>query len=277
MKLLPLHDYKLAIPKLKEVSINNLFARSVIERHVDGKVYADNIASPKSFYVIHPYGMSLLYGNISDDFLQSELKDYLLGYNGLRKTSEWLQIFPSELENRIDKILGKKLSLLYDDKERDDSGAAVVKHKRVNFKFNLKKYEQFKYKIDLNKYSFCDVDTALYNETNGSVVPNKFWNNASEFALHGIGFSLMMEGQAVAVAFSAFMHDKMLELGMETKSEYRGRGFANIVSAKLIEYCFERGLEPIWSCRQGNKGSYNLAIKLGFEPIAILPYYELLV
>jgi GNAT superfamily N-acetyltransferase len=277
MKLLPLHDYKLAIPKLKEVSINNLFARSVIERHVDGKVYVDNIASPKSFYVIHPYGMSLLYGNIGDDFLQSELKDYLLGYNGLRKTSEWLQIFPSELENKIDKMLGKKLSLLCDDKEQDDSGAAVVKHKRVNFKFNLKKYEQFKYKTDLNKYSFCDVDTPLYNETNGSVVPNKFWNNASEFALQGIGFSLMMEGQAVAVAFSAFMHDKMLELGMETKPEYRGRGFASIVSAKLIEYCFARGLEPIWSCRQGNKGSYNLAIKLGFEPIAILPYYELLV
>jgi GNAT superfamily N-acetyltransferase len=277
MKLLPLHDYKLAIPKLKEVSINNLFARSVVEKHVNGNVYVDNIVSPKAFYVIHPYGMSLLYGDISDDFLQSELKDYLLGYNGLRKASEWLQIFPSELENRIDKILGKKLSIFYDDKERDDSGAAVVKHKRVNFKFNLKKYEQFKYKIDLNKYSFYDVDTALYNETNGSVVPNKFWNNASEFALHGLGFSLMMEGQTLAVAFSAFMHDKMLELGMETKSEYRGKGFASIVSAKLIEYCFERGLEPIWSCRQGNKGSYNLAIKLGFEPIAILPYYELLV
>ena len=76
MKLLPLHDYKLAIPKLKEVSINNLFARSVVEKHVNGNVYVDNIVSPKAFYVIHPYGMSLLYGDISDDFLQSELKDY---------------------------------------------------------------------------------------------------------------------------------------------------------------------------------------------------------
>jgi hypothetical protein len=37
MKLLPLDDYNLAIPKLKEVAINNLFARSVVEKHVDGR------------------------------------------------------------------------------------------------------------------------------------------------------------------------------------------------------------------------------------------------
>jgi len=277
MKLLLLNDYELAIPKLKEVAINNLFARSVVEQHVDGKVYADNIENPKAFYIIHPYGMSLLYGDVSEDFLQSELKDYLLGRNGLRKASEWLQIFPPELENRIDKIIGNRLHTSDSDKNRDNSGDAVVKHKRINFKFNLQKFDQFRCRTDLNEYSFCDVDITLYNETNGSVVPNKFWNNASEFALQGVGFSLMVEDQAVAIAFSSFMHDEMLELGMETKSEYRRRGFASIVSAKLIDYCLERGLEPVWSCRQGNHGSYNLAIKLGFEPIACLPYYELLI
>jgi GNAT superfamily N-acetyltransferase len=277
MKLLPLNDYKLAIPKLTEVTINNLFARSVVEQHVDGKVYVDNIATPKAFYVIHPYGMSLLYGDVSDDFLQSELKDFLLDRNGLRKASEWLQIFPSELENRIDMILGKKLTISDSGTYRDNSGDAVVKHKRINFKFNLQKFEQFRCKIDLNEYSFCDVDIDLYNETNGSVVPKKFWNNASEFLMHGVGFSLMVEDQAVAIAFSSFVHDEMLELGMETKSEYRRRGFASIISAKLVEYCLEKGLEPVWACRQGNHGSYNLAIKLGFEPIACLPYYELLI
>lgn len=277
MKPLPLNDYKLAISKLKEVTINNLFARSVVEQHVNGKIYVDAIATPKAFYVIHPYGMSLLYGDVSDDFLQSELKDYLLGRNGLRKTGEWLQIFPSELENRIDTILGKKLSIFDGDKYRDNSGDVVVKHKRINFKFNLQKFQQFRRKIDLNEYSFCEVDIDLYNETNGSVVPNKFWNNASEFLTLGVGFSLIVEDQAVAIAFSSFMHDEMLELGMETKLEYRRRGFASIISAKLIEYCLERGLEPVWACRQGNLGSYNLAIKLGFEPIAYLPYYELLI
>jgi hypothetical protein len=276
MKLLPLDDYNLAIPKLKEVGINNLFARSVVEKHVNGKVYVDNIAGPKAFYVIHPYGMSLLYGDVSDKFLHTELKNYLMGYNGLRKASEFLQIFPSELENRIDNILGNKLCIFGSEKDRDNSGDAVVKHKRVNFKFNRGKFEQFRHRNNLNEYTFCNVDIALYNETNGRVVPNKFWNNASEFAMYGVGFSLMVEGQVVAIAFSAFMHDEMLELGMETKLECRRRGFASIVSAKLVECCLERGLEPVWACSQGNHGSYNLAVKLGFEPIAYLPYYELL-
>jgi L-amino acid N-acyltransferase YncA len=67
----------------------------------------------------------------------------------------------------------------------------------------------------------------------------------------------------------------MLELGMETEPEFRRKGFASIITAKLIDYCLERDLEPIWACRDGNKASYNLAVKLGFEPVAYLPYYEL--
>jgi len=275
MKLLPRNDYILAIPMLKEVPFNNLFARSVVEQHVDGKVYTDNLVRPKAFYVIHPYGMSLLYGNVSDDFFHNAVKDHLLGCNG-RKKGEWLQVFPSDLEDKIDNIIGDKMRIFDSAQDQDNSGSAVVKHERVNFKFNNQIFGHFRKKVNLNDYSFCNVDKNLFNETKGSVVPNNFWNNASEFLKQGVGISLMVGGQAVAVAFSAFMHDDMLELGMETKSESRKRGFASIVTAKLVEYCIEKGLEPVWSCRRGNQGSYNLAIKLGFEPTVCLPYYELL-
>jgi hypothetical protein len=103
-----------------------------------------------------------------------------------------------------------------------------------NFKFNLQKFKQFRCNIDLNEYSFCDVDIDLYNETNGSVVPKKFWNNAFEFLKRGVGFSLMVNDQPVSTVFSSYRHDDMLELGMETKPEYRRRGFASIISAKLV-------------------------------------------
>jgi len=81
--------------------------------------------------------------------------------------------------------------------------------------------------------------------------------------------------QDVAICFSAFLHDDMLELGMETKEEFRRNGFAGIVCAKLITYCFEKNIEPVWACRSDNHGSYNLALKLGFEATERLPYYEL--
>ncbi|MFP4169228.1 MAG: GNAT family N-acetyltransferase [Desulfonatronovibrionaceae bacterium] len=64
-------------------------------------------------------------------------------------------------------------------------------------------------------------------------------------------------------------------MGMETLPEFRRAGLGTAVTAKLIDYCLEKNLEPIWACRDGNQASYKLAIKLGFEPIAYLPYYEL--
>jgi len=276
MFLLAFDKYKSAISKLKNVAINNLFARSVVERHVDGKVYVDNILSPNAFYVVHPYGMSLLYGIVTDDYLQSHLKSYFLGINGFRKNDEFLQVFPTEIENRIDEILGNNLYVHDLENQQYRSECTVVKHKRVNFKFNRLKFRKFLSKIDLNKFQFSPVNTSLFNETQGSVVPNQFWDHATDFSRSGVGFSLAYKNHPVAIAFSSFVHDQMLELGMETKPEYRRRGFASIVSAKLITYCLERGLEPVWSCRFGNHGSYSLALKLGFEPIAYLPYYELL-
>lgn len=275
MYLLPPNEYQCAVARLKEMPINNLFARSVVEGHVDGKVYVDSIAHPRAFHVVHPYGMSLLYGEVDDEFLESETRDYLLGSNGARTTVEWLQVYPSQLESRIDKMLGGELRIIDDTENCDRNDHPVVKHKRVNFKFNRNKYDQFRSRIDLGDYRFMKVDESLYHGAHGSVVPKKFWNKASEFLRLGVGFALMMQGQAVAIAFSSFIHDHLLEIGLETRSDYRRRGFAGIVSARLVDHGLERGMEPVWSCRRGNQGSYHLAVKLGFEPVAQLPYYEL--
>ena len=88
MFLLAKNNYNLAASKLKDVAINHFFARSVVEHHVEGKVYVDDLSTPNSFYVLNPYGMSLLYGNVSHRFLNSQLKGYLLGTSGLRKADE---------------------------------------------------------------------------------------------------------------------------------------------------------------------------------------------
>jgi len=276
MFLLTPDTYKIAASKLKEVTINNLFARAVVEHHVNGKVYVDNVFTPNAFYVLHPYGMSLLYGTISDEFLETYLKDYLLGRNGSRNTDESLQIFPTELEKRIDDALEKNMIMSDLVVSPNHSGYSVIKYKRINFRFNRYKFEQFLLTIDFDTFKFLVIDSLLYSEIKGSVVPSKFWNNYSDFAQYGLGFSLIHENQSVAVAFSSFVHDQLFELGIETNAEYRKRGFASIVSAKLITYCLENDLEPVWSCRFGNHGSYNLALKLGFEPVVYLPYYELL-
>ncbi len=42
MILLKQDEYKITVSQLKSVTINNLFPRSVVEQHVDGKVYVDD-------------------------------------------------------------------------------------------------------------------------------------------------------------------------------------------------------------------------------------------
>jgi len=89
-----------------------------------------------------------------------------------------------------------------------------------------------------------------------------------------VGFTLVGDGELISTAFSSFRHDGKLEIGIETLEAHRGNGYAQCVCARLIDYCLEHGLEPVWSCRLGNKGSYELALRLGFEPTITRPYYE---
>lgn len=263
---LPENGYIHAVRELRKVTFNSLFARSVVEKHVDGKVFVDNIQNPRVFYVLHPYGMALLYGDVSSTFFKSELKEFLIK-NETRSVGRWIQVFPLDIGEIIDELI-----INMDDSEN----TTLIKLERINFKFNLERYRTFRRELELEKYFFCEIDKSIFNDFNGGVVPKKFWNNAKEFISKGSGFSLIVDDHPVSIAFSSFVHEDMLELGMETKPNYRKKGYASIVCARLINYCIENGLEPIWACSSTNYASYELAKKLGFEPVQHLPYYELI-
>ena len=78
---------------LLEVTINNLFVRAVIENKVNGSVYVDNSDYPETFYVVHPYGMSLLFGNTDNKKFNLLFRDYALNINQTRNKHEWMQLF----------------------------------------------------------------------------------------------------------------------------------------------------------------------------------------
>jgi len=61
---------------------------------------------------------------------------------------------------------------------------------------------------------------------------------------------------------------RVVEIGIETKEEYRRRGFAFLACAAFIEYCLAHALEPNWGCWDHTTGSQDLAKKLGFEEIS---------
>jgi GNAT superfamily N-acetyltransferase len=262
------------LPPLKEVKINTLFARFVLEQKVTGKVYVNRLENPSVYYIEHPYGMSLLFGDTGDEAFNLNFIDYTLNLSGNRKHYVWMQAYPKSWNDKLESLLGEKL-VKAGNFENEVQSKIVELNTRVNFKFNPDKYNRFRQTLTGKNYEIVRTDEKMYAAMAGNVVPCHFWDNADEFIKNGVGFSLFYEGKLATTAFSAYIFEGVLELGMETFPEYRGKGLAQLVCSALIDYCIGHNYEPVWSCRLENIASYNLAQKLGFEPTITLPYYRL--
>lgn len=274
MILLPIERYYLLEGKIKGMQINNLFARSVIEKHVTGKIYVDNINKPNTVYAIHPYGISLLFGDYKNVDFNNQFKSYALNIDNIRNKHEWMQTYPREWDNVLQDLFGNLIIKSSENTENKTTGVIEL-NTRVNFNFNKDKYVQIE-KIALSSSEMIvETDNLHFEQMPGSVIPLKFWNSAKDFKQKGKGFTLLHSGEIASTAYSAFVHEDKLEIGLETVEKYRGSGFAKLTCCKLIDYCLERELIPVWSCRFENTASYKLAQKLGFEPTLMIPFYRL--
>jgi RimJ/RimL family protein N-acetyltransferase len=275
MILLDKSKYSKVLKPLMNVTINNLFARSVVEEKVNGFVYVDNTEDPGTFYIIHPYGMSLLFGETDNDIFNSKFLDHAFNTFKIRDKYEWLQAFPESWNKKISILFGDNLI-----KSKDNPGNfksnKIEENTRVNFKFNKIKYLDFRNKNNNKNFTILRTDKEMFENMQGSVVAKHFWNNSEDFFNRGVGFSLIYEDILASTAFSAFIQDNKLELGIETLEIYRGKGFALFTCSSLIDYCLDNDYEPIWSCRLENTGSFILAQKLGFEPTVYIPFYRLI-
>ena len=273
MEELEIGKYSLLEKPLKEVSINKLFARAVIEKKVRGKVFVDRVMEPKTYYVVHPYGMSLLFGENNNRSFNNQFLDYCLNRSNRRVDFEWMQAFPKDWKNTLKLLFQEKLV------RKSESGETpkefIELNTRVNFKFEVDRYRDFKKKYlkIVGQIRRTDVDS--FNKMQGNVVPANFWDSADDFYQNGVGFSLFHKGKLATTAYSAFIFDNELELGMETLPEFRGKGFAQYTCSALIDFCLQHDYEPVWACNLTNKPSFNLAKKLGFVPKLTLPYYRL--
>lgn len=253
-------QYDRILGPLGTLKMNTLFAESVLLQDVDGTVYVDRVEDPQVFYIAHGYGMSLLWGDMHQPEFNEALRKYWLESEE-RQQREWLQVYPDGWNDYIRALIkaGK---------------GNIEEHTRVNFRFDAARYRELRITEPRPGLVPVPTDKKLFEQAQGAVVPRYFWRDAEQFVSKGIGFSLILDGQAAATAFAAFNIRGRLEIGIETVEAYRGQGLARIVCTALIDYCLAHGLEPVWACRLGNQGSYHLAQQLGFVPTLQLPYYQ---
>ncbi len=252
--------YSVLLEYVMRIPFNMLMARSVIAGHVGGRVFADSFDEPKSFYIVHPYGMTYLCGKSDTDSFNKGLTAYFEGNSFERQREEWLQAYPRDWDIFMDKLVGKNIA---------------VRYNRINFKFDKERFYEGYLRVDKARFKIISTPADMLFEIKGSVVPKYYWDSPQQFVERAKAFSVIIDGEPVSTAFTSAIHDNQLEIGIETKKEYYGRGLAYLVCAKLIEYCLENGLEPVWSCRLENTASYSLSNKLGFYETLRMPYYHI--
>lgn len=258
------------LPALRRVPINNLFARSVLEQKVKGRAWVDRSEHPSLMHVMHPYGMTLLFGD-AGAIDPAVLKDHLLAL-GIDGADKWLQASPEALPPLLDGLLDVE----WTTPDLRPGGPRVQRYARQNFQFDPARYALKRQLIsppeDVSLRPLLATDFALPDI---EVSPHKLWTSADQFLAHGGGWGVERDGQLASMAFSSYRFDRQLEIGVETRAAYRGRHYALYACCALIDQCLAQGLEPVWSCRKENQGSYSLAQALGFVPTIDVPYYRL--
>ena len=88
------------------------------------------------------------------------------------------------------------------------------------------------------------------------------FNSLSDFIDKGLGFCTVHNGLVVSAATSMAKSSKAIDIEIQTHKDYRKRGLASAVGAKLVLSCIEKGVKPMWLA--ANVASEKLAEKIGY-------------
>ncbi len=88
------------------------------------------------------------------------------------------------------------------------------------------------------------------------------FESPEDFVKRGIGYGVLAEERIVSGVSSYAICDRGIEIQVNTHSDFRGRGLATAVCARLLVHCLETRLEAHWDA--GNPISVRLAKRLGY-------------
>jgi hypothetical protein len=82
-----------------------------------------------------------------------------------------------------------------------------------------------------------------------------------------LGVCIVHKGKVLSEAFAGPPARGIYEPGVFTQEFHRGRGYASIVSAQLIQEIESRGGVTYWNCAKQNVPSTALGRKLGYQVV----------
>lgn len=116
------------------------------------------------------------------------------------------------------------------------------------------------------QYTLSMIDERLYQMCKAEAWSTDLvaqFSNYENYCKLGIGTVICKDNIIISGASSYSRYKEGIEIEIDTKEEYRRKGFAYVCGAKLILECLKRNLYPSWDAH--NKASVALAEKLGYH------------
>ena len=218
---------------------------AVLEGNAAGRILTDDTSSPTWSVVQETAFGSLYLGGALDALLMQHILVELLQDGdvliGLWPEDQRFSLLPPETEydGRVldftDRPVGEGLD---DYLQRMPEGCVIRRMDRVLFERCAGRY--------LNMSIFGSVDQALEK---------------------GYGVCLMKDDVILCEAFAGPAALGQIEVGTETNEAHRGRGFATLTCAALIQRCERQGYQTYWNCDIENQASAAVARKLGYRNV----------
>lgn len=76
-------------------------------------------------------------------------------------------------------------------------------------------------------------------------------------------------GEPTSVAGYETWNGKIAQIGVLTRPEHRGKGYAAVAAQAVVQHALNNHLVPQWRCRIGNSSSDRLSQNLGFRKVGL--------
>jgi RimJ/RimL family protein N-acetyltransferase len=109
------------------------------------------------------------------------------------------------------------------------------------------------------------VDRALFERSLDRDSAVAAFGSVEQVLAKSLGFFLMRGDEILCEAATGPAVLGRIEVGVTTHATHRGRGYATMTCARLIQACEEQGYDTWWDCAKQNVASAALARKLGYR------------
>ena len=226
---------------------NQVYPRSIAEEIQAGDIFADHEDDPRAVLFWHYCGFGYLSGNTDEHFLEEIYKD----------------ILNAAADRRFLLITDDPVVIRYYSEKPN-----IRMSQRIEYRFAARPIDIKEQKTPAGKGIHIErIDSCILSVIKGRITPSFSWNSKERFLENGFGYAALEQEKIAAAAFTAAISSEEIDIGVETKEEYRRRGFAHFLVDEMCREILAQGKRPVWAHAEQNIASGKIARDSGFVPV----------